>query len=786
MDDLWRDGVAPAELQIVCHSLYETLPPGGHVITENRYEGLGGAEVILDKFLERALDIIPAAEKRIARGILVFMAAASGLKAAQSLDRILVEMESERDTIERVMAHLVDVGLLRPVGKGREREYELMHEILADKVQDELAGAQVMLRDVQDLLTREMNNFTQFGILIGPEELRLIGNASDDLVISPEELQLIIRSALTAEIDADEWFDRVIELGDNKADFIAGLMRDGADQVRLHTYNHLSDHLEAKLIRHLVHGLDDALAEVRSLARTYVAQLEPHLLAMLENRDYRVRALAARALGHIDDRKATKPLIGAFIDRAPVLRDELTNALLEIDDPRAPESLLKSVSSASEAAWSAAYALGQLSVGEADLNALQRAATTRRKPELVYALGLALATRRNFSEAEEALNAAGAAAPKGYGPEAIAEARHQLEAQRDRASAGEDAWTMFGRVASHGAATEQEVTPPLELAWKFETKDHVVASPVVRDNTAFIGSRDKHFYAIDTGKGTARWRFEAGDRIERAAALTEDMVCFGALDGAVYALDIISGQQRWQATLDSPIRSGCLLEGDGLYVGTKLGQFARLDAHTGDIVWEVRAPDEVAATAASAEGLVVVGCWDGHIFTHDAETGHEVWRHKTQDAVSSSPSIADGIVYCGSDDHGLYALDLHGGALTWRTDLGGQVRSSPAISAELVIAGSIDGKCYALSREDGAIVWEAETDEEVMSSPAISGQIVYVGSKDGALYALALQTGEVVWRHKTAYGVYSSPAIAEQTVLVGFDYYGLAAFRPRAKAPTKK
>lgn len=781
LDDLWREGIEPVQLQIVLHSLYEGLSPGGRVITERVYERLGGATEILDKYLERALGHLPGAEKRMAGKILIFMAGSSELKAAQPLDRILDEAEGERELVERVMAHLVDFGLLRPIGKAPQRGFELTHEVLADRIQQDLAGRQVMLRDIQDLIRREMNNYTQFGLLTGPEELKIIAGAREDLIIGPEELEFIIRSALTAELDTEYWFGRIAELGEAKAEAIAALMRDEAPQVRRRTYELLGDHLEARLIRHLVHGLEDETPEVRALAATYLGRLERHLLAMLDNRDQRVRALAARGLGHIGLRKAVKPLVDAFVDGAPALRDELTAALVEIDDPRAPEALLRSLVAAAQPAWSAAYALGRLSAAEDDLKALQRAAAgARRRPELLYALGVALMTRRSFEEAATALDQAEAAAETGPGREAIAEVRRRLEAERRHAGAGRDAWSMFGRVPSHDAMTTEEVAPPLELAWQFNTKDHVVASPVARDNTAFIGSRDKHFYAIDTGKGTERWSFEATDRIERAAALGDDIVYFGALDGAVFALDIASGERRWRVALSAPIRSGCLLDGEGLYLGTRAGRLVRLDAADGAVIWEYQAGDEVASTPAAADGVIVVGCWDGHVLALDAETGRELWRRKTGDAVSASPSIGDGVVYCGSDDHALYALDLHDGAVTWRADLGGPIRSCAALSHALAVVGSLDGKCYAVSRDDGAVVWVAATDEDIMASPAISADIVYVGSRDGALYALALDTGEITWRHKTAYGIYSSPAIAEQTVLLGFDYYGLAAFRPKA------
>jgi len=786
VDDLYRDGVEPARLQVVLHSLYESLSPGGRVITERRYDDAGCAKEILDKYLLRAVNQLPANEKRAATAVLVFMASGSELKAAQTLDRIVAQINGDQDLVERLLAHLIDLGLLRPVGKGRQREYELVHEVLADKIQQDFAGKQVMLRDIQDLLTRELSNFEQFGLLASPDELKLIGSVRDDLTIGPEALELIIRSALREQVDHDYWFERVWELHDRKTDFLSVLMRDDEPQVRLHTYEHLGTHLEAKIIRHLVHGLDDELAQVRELATAYLSQLEGHLLSMLENRDLRVRALAARALAHTGARKALRPIIDAFVDQAPVLRDELTNALLEIDETRAFDMVLRSVVGRSGSVWSGAHALGRLSVGEDELQALRRASAQYGRPELLYAQVIALTHRRSFDQAAAVLDEVAEAHVEGYAQEAIAEAEAQLETARTKASAGEDSWMQFGRVQDHGAYTSQQVIPDLELVWQFETKDPVVASPIVHDNTVYIGSRDRSFYAIDTGKGAPRWTFQATDRIEGAAAVSDELVYFGSLDGSVHALEVSTGQQRWRTSLGSAIRSSCVLDQHAIYLGTRLGIFTKLDAATGEVVWQERAPGEISSTAAAHDDIVVVGCWDGSIYARETHAGDEVWHFRCQAAVSSSPSISDRVVYCGSDDRNVYALSLDNGEHLWQSGLGGQVRSSPALSDEYVVVGSIDGKCYALAKDGGRTVWATQTEEEIMSSPAIAGEVVYVGSRDGALYALNLHTGEVLWRHKSAYGIYSSPAIAEQSVFIGFGYYGVAAFRPHLKDTPKQ
>ena len=100
----------------------------------------------------------------IARAILKQMAVSSELKATRSLERIAQELGQDTRTVQRVLAKMVDYRLLRGLGKDRQRNYELVHEQLAERVDDWVSEEELKLRDVQDLLTRELNNFDKFNL----------------------------------------------------------------------------------------------------------------------------------------------------------------------------------------------------------------------------------------------------------------------------------------------------------------------------------------------------------------------------------------------------------------------------------------------------------------------------------------------------------------------------------------------------------------------------------------------------------------------------------------------
>ena len=781
LDDLMRDGIDPAQLQIVCDRLYESLSHGSRVITHRIYERLGGAEKILSGYLDHMLSQFPTSDRRLAREILKHMVASSELKAQRSVQRIATEINEDREQVEKVLARLEDLRLVRSVGRDRQRDFELIHEYLAQDISTWMTERQVAVKDVQDLVTRELNNFVKFGLLMGKEELKLLGDSREELSLSPEELELTIRSALQAEVDVDEWFGRVNDLRHLKRDVIASLLTNPEDHVRRPTYERLGDYLEAAYVPALARGLHDALPEVRELARTHLGNLERDLVAILADRHSPHRRDAAAAFGHIGGRRAMRALLDALGSAEDVLRDQITSALRDLDDERTADMLLRRLAGPDTASWQVAHAAGNLATSEAHLRELQRLA--RENPQsatCLYALGLAQMGRRGFSDAQSSLEAAAKAAADTPGAKHVRTAQEKLSDAVAKAAAGEDTWPQFGRGPEHEGYVATEVPPPLAKAWSYSTKGQITGSPIVVNGVIYVGSRDGDLHAVDARRGDSVWRLTTRDRIEGTPAFGGGLVYIGSGDGNLYAASANTGARRWIAHLRAPTRSSCAVANGRLYIGNRSGALIAFHADDGREQWRFTTGGEISATPAVADGLVVVGSWDNSIYGVHADSGAKAWQVMTDDSVASSAALRDGIAYCGSDDRGVYAIDIKDGRRIWRTELGGQIRSSAALAPESLVIGCLDGAVYALSLATGEVLWRTETSEEVMAAPGICGDVVYVGSRDGALYALALGSGEELWRHQTAFGVYSTPAVAEGTVFVGLDYYDVVAFRPQA------
>jgi polyvinyl alcohol dehydrogenase (cytochrome) len=138
-------------------------------------------------------------------------------------------------------------------------------------------------------------------------------------------------------------------------------------------------------------------------------------------------------------------------------------------------------------------------------------------------------------------------------------------------------WSSFGRGAARTfsvpagcSSIDTSSVSTLVPAWFLHTTDSVTASPSVWNGTAYVGSWDGTFYAIDVASGAVRWTFQvrshaptAFGRIVSSATIQSfpekggdrDVVLFGG-GSSVWALDAKTGTEL--ATIDLDPRTPAL------------------------------------------------------------------------------------------------------------------------------------------------------------------------------------------------------------------------------------
>lgn len=322
------------------------------------------------------------------------------------------------------------------------------------------------------------------------------------------------------------------------------------------------------------------------------------------------------------------------------------------------------------------------------------------------------------------------------------------------------------------------------LKWQFHAKGPIYSSPIVSENTVFVGGGDHNFYALDLASGNLKWKFQTGSRIQGSAAVSNGFVFFESYDSSFYCLDAATGTPKWKfktegerrfaakhlhgaepaaETMPDPFDfflSSPVIANGVVYFGSGDTNIYALDLASGSLKWKFKAGEVVHASPAVANGTLYVGSWDSYFYALDAETGAEKWRFKTgedpdihnQQGIQSSAAVADGFVYFGCRDSNFYALDAATGKKLWAySNKGSWVIASPAVAGGKVYFPTSDtGLFHAVDARNGTDVFSIDFNHWPMfSSPAIAGNFAYVGSHDGRLLAINLKSQKLAWSFDT-------------------------------------
>ena len=246
--DLESGGVEPAQLQIVCHRLYEDLVASGRwtmdsgqpgTFTLAQYQRLGGTKAILAGYLDDVLEKLPEAERELARGVLKSMVTSEETRAALSAreiaqDEIVRQLELDEETVGRILAELRDSRVVRKLTLAEGESYELAHEVMIEKVWQWVTPEEARFKYARDMLRQDLNNYRNLGLLMPLDRLEIVNHYRDEMRLSEEELELLFRSALAAGKGVAYWRDRADQaglLGKPADEWLKGLVSDDEQTV---------------------------------------------------------------------------------------------------------------------------------------------------------------------------------------------------------------------------------------------------------------------------------------------------------------------------------------------------------------------------------------------------------------------------------------------------------------------------------------------------------------------------------------------------------------------------
>ncbi len=415
-----------------------------------------------------------------------------------------------------------------------------------------------------------------------------------------------------------------------------------------------------------------------------------------------------------------------------------------------------------------------------------------------------------------------------------AEKADEVDTPENNAPAAQN-WPLFRRDAQMQGRSDEDLAPPLELAWSYEppirekseekpknspetakaskeaetvkaveksseaatpgkakestpslpTRRYPIeASPVIADGVVFVGGQDGRFFAINLADGTEKWTYFAEGPITAPGAVFGDRVYFGDTYGLVYALDTATGNEVWKYETDGKIEGGVnALEIDGkltLFIGSHDNYLHAIDASSGEKLWTHETDNYVVATpsiVASKPAIIFGGC-DGLLHVVAADGKGENSEIEIGAYVANTSPVSDGIAYIANNAGNIFAIDMASGEKAWEIATQNEFLSSPALNKEHLIIGGPDKRLVAYNRITGEEAWAFQARRSIDSSPVICESAVWIGGMDGRLYAVDPTTGAELWQYELGAQMKSSPAISAQTLVICGDDGVVYGFRP--------
>jgi len=265
------------------------------------------------------------------------------------------------------------------------------------------------------------------------------------------------------------------------------------------------------------------------------------------------------------------------------------------------------------------------------------------------------------------------------------------------------------------------------VKWDFATRHEMRSSPLVVDDSVFVGCRVRRMIVALDRDGRKEW----GDTrsslwsVTSSPALSPDgsTLYIGGFHGGLHAIRRNNGQEKWCLKRDEEA-AVCMPETDGK------GKTTRLFTTAGHI------PE---APAVGDDGTIYCGSWDGFLYAARPD-GTRKWCIDLGDRLTSAPAIAeDGRLLISTFEGRLFAIRETGGkpVIDWSVEANARY-SSPLISADgTVYVGTLDGRLCAYALADGRQIGEVKLEGSVYASPVPGGAgVLYIGSSDGYLRAI--------------------------------------------------
>ncbi|NME72086.1 outer membrane protein assembly factor BamB family protein [Flammeovirga aprica] len=320
-----------------------------------------------------------------------------------------------------------------------------------------------------------------------------------------------------------------------------------------------------------------------------------------------------------------------------------------------------------------------------------------------------------------------------------------------------------------------------------EAKGGQQSSPVVVDNTLYIGGTDGFVNAIDIRTAKELWQFETVGIMASSPTVAYDKVFFGeaySSTGTYYAVDAKTGRIVWSTQEYGKVWVSATFHDGNIYFGNMDGFFFCVDAASGKKIWSYNTakdtplehlpletkhqhgfPPGVYCNPVYAEGIIYTGSWSGYYFAFDATTGTLKWRTKTSPENgkggfpdSAAPVLHKNHLYVQKGGNQIAALNIENGKIDWVWNApAGYLQNGTVTAYSNKIFGSIvrgvtklpyDAQIIAFDdvEDGGKELWRYKGGGGLTASVIAKNKLIFGSSAHVHATCLDLNTGELIWK----------------------------------------
>jgi outer membrane protein assembly factor BamB len=249
-----------------------------------------------------------------------------------------------------------------------------------------------------------------------------------------------------------------------------------------------------------------------------------------------------------------------------------------------------------------------------------------------------------------------------------------------------------------------------ELKWKYEAGEALATTPVLAAGRVLVASESDTLFAVERESGRWAWQYRrdppSGFTIHGTSTplVKDDTVYLGFSDGYLVALDAQGGTAKWEKSLAGGASefldvdtTPVVDEAGRLFVASYQGGLYALEAATGEVDWSSTV---VGVTSLLARGEILFAAGDGRVDAYLADTGRLLWSLNLGERAGRTPVLARGMLLV-PNQRALLFVDPRTGQSRLAWNPGDGITAAPRIMGSTAYVLSNNGYLYALRLRGG-------------------------------------------------------------------------------------